>query len=108
MSHCFGQITRKARKQHVCEICNGKIEPGHKYLNRTGVDCNQHWSLKMHHLCESITQNWSQEWYENWENFDNIGTLKEALAPATKKEHEYWAKTGSSKFYFLYGRREFF
>lgn len=102
MNHCFTNVTRKARKKHKCIICGGEIQKGHMYLYRDGVCEDGFWHGKMHHLCETITQVWDLEWDERWTDFDNAETLNSALAPATQKQHDFWLRTGKSKYDFLY------
>jgi hypothetical protein len=53
--------TRKARKEHRCDLCRGKIIPGEKYVYQFIVDGGDSWDFKMHEKCDYISQklwNW--------------------------------------------------
>lgn len=53
--------THKARKEHHCGLCRGKINPGEKYIYQFIVDGGDSWDFKMHEKCGYISQklwNW--------------------------------------------------
>lgn len=53
--------TRKARKEHNCGLCKGKINQGENYVYQFIVDGSDNWDFKMHEKCDYISQ---QLW--NW------------------------------------------
>jgi len=53
--------THKARKEHRCGLCRGKIIKGEKYVYQFIVDGKESWDFKSHEKCDCIVQklwNW--------------------------------------------------
>lgn len=54
---------RTARKQHVCNLCNGYIDPGDRYHYEFNKDGSDVWSFLAHLECQFVAQ-------ELWEFID--------------------------------------
>lgn len=54
--HTLSSSKPKARKEHKCDFCYGKIHPGEKYSNSFNIHDGETYSFKSHLLClEMIT-----------------------------------------------------
>jgi hypothetical protein len=54
VSYPYSEATRKAKKEHVCGECSGKIKPGEKYWYATGL-CEGEWfDAKVCAACEEM------------------------------------------------------
>ena len=47
---------RTARKQHVCNLCNGCIKPGERYHYEFNKDGSDVWSFQAHLECQFVAQ----------------------------------------------------
>jgi len=79
----------KSRKPRRCTLCGERIEIGEAHNTRTGVDCGDIWTMRMHPVCEAYEQSPEMranldEWYEDVS--DAAFTRAEALAHADKNK----------------------
>lgn len=54
MWEVLSNVTRKARKRHVCNFCGHPIEPGEKYNNQTNVFDGRAYTWKDHLECQDL------------------------------------------------------
>lgn len=67
---CLDNKVVRARKQHVCDLCNWRIRKGAKHVSRRGVDSELGFvTCHMHEVCEAQTHDWTEG---DWEMHDPI------------------------------------
>lgn len=54
----------KARKDHLCYLCELPIPKGTTYVSRSGIDDDGPVTCKMHAACEAHTKKWKEEEWE--------------------------------------------
>lgn len=79
MPECYGEITRKARKEHKCCECGRGIAPGEKYTLRSGKWDGEWQEFKSCNDCESVSKAFfprgcvlGELWFELKECFSNV------------------------------------
>lgn len=53
MSDFYVATQRKARKDHICDLCATKILKGQEYINAAGMYEGDFFSHKLHMLCDN-------------------------------------------------------
>jgi hypothetical protein len=74
--------TPKARKSHLCHLCNLPIAIGEVHVKRSGVGDNGMESIRMHEVCEKVTHGWDEDSWEYSEPCD----FREELADYLKRQ----------------------
>lgn len=69
-----------ARKEHLCMLCEGKIQVGEKYIRRVGTRMRELISFAMHIFCEGYTHNWDDG---DWICYDAPDFRRETLKDFT-------------------------
>lgn len=69
MSFCNTQNVKRSRKRHQCDLCFERIEIGHPYCRRSGMNQdNEFFTMKMHPECQekemSMPYHKRESWYE--------------------------------------------
>lgn len=54
MAECYRRVVRKARKQHRCCSCHGRIQPGESYHHHSGIWSDGPDAFKVCSDCEQL------------------------------------------------------
>lgn len=57
----------RAKKRHMCCLCERGIEPGAVHIARRGISDGQAITTRMHIACEALTKSWDEG---DWECSD--------------------------------------
>ena len=66
----------KACKDTTCCLCEQTITKGTTYILRIGTDCGGLITMKMHRLCEEVTQTWT---LDDWEPCHDVWEFQKDL-----------------------------
>ena len=56
MSEILSRKERRARKAHMCDICNTEIVPGESYVHLVFSDCGKVFDSNHHIHCDALTE----------------------------------------------------
>jgi len=68
--HWFDDTERTARKPHVCDLCQLRIDEGERYIEQNGVCDGRRLRLRVHSPCRSLY--WSLAAEYGWEGDEPI------------------------------------
>lgn len=63
----LNQGTRKARKNHRCELCGLNILAGTKYEFHSWVDSGSVYEMKYHQICLGKISHWKNDDWVDWD-----------------------------------------
>ena len=82
---CTKKKIQKARKQHVCTECGGKILPGEEYEYYSGTWDGEADTFKTCLDCKSVRDVFFKSWWfgQIWENFQAEFGYRDSVVPET-------------------------
>lgn len=72
MLEFYTTATPIARKVHICDLCNGKIQAGEKYTRFSGKNDGEVFDIKHHLLCAEIIRQYCEFVGDNEYDVDSV------------------------------------
>lgn len=81
----------KARKPHICTLCDGPIQVGETYRRWTGRDGGVFVTGRYHEECDALTvlDGWD---HIDWESFSDTAMFMERLKDVRDERGDNWWK----------------